>query len=207
MLEANAFDTICHEHLEYYAFRQIRSLLESHGLRVVSTQYNASNGGSARIVACHRRARYVTDTASVAAAEARERSLGVDQIGTYHRFAERAHATRRDLRQLLDRALADGQRIHVYGASTKGNTLLQFCGIDDSVVEAASERNPQKWGRRTPGTNIPIISEAESRSSAPEYLLVLPWHFRDEFVVREAPYIASGGKLIFPLPTLSVYPA
>ena len=98
------------------------------------------------------------------------------------------------------------KKIHIYGASTKGNVLLQLFGIDLTLVDAAAERNEWKFGHRTPGTNIPIISEEKSRAEKPDYYLVLPWHFRDEFVQREKDFINSGGKLIFPLPKLEIYP-
>ncbi len=107
---------------------------------------------------------------------------------------------------LLKREKSAGKSIHIYGASTKGNVLLQLFGIDASIVDAAAERNEWKFGHRTPGTNIPIISEAESRAQKPDCYLVLPWHFRDEFVKREKKFMDNGGKLIFPLPEVEVYP-
>ena len=101
---------------------------------------------------------------------------------------------------------ASGKTVHIYGASTKGNVLLQLFGIDRKLIDAASERNEWKFGHRTPGTNIPIISEENSRAQKPDYYLVLPWHFRNEFVEREQAFINNGGKLIFPLPDVEVYP-
>jgi hypothetical protein len=207
MLQANAFDAICHEHLEYYGIKQIRSLLEDNGLRVVNIEYNASNGGSSRIISCHAKASYRTDAAALAASAEREQQLALDEVNTYLRFADRVADIGRRLRELLQGARSEGRRVHLYGASTKGNTLLQFFGIGSEAVDAASERNPLKWGRRTPGTNIPIISEADSRRAKPDYLLVLPWHFREEFIERERAYVEGGGRLIFPLPALTVYPS
>jgi hypothetical protein len=105
---------------------------------------------------------------------------------------------------LLASLKAADKRIHVYGASTKGNVLLQWCGIDNRVVDCAADRNPEKYGARTIGTDIPIVSEEESRALRPDYYLVLPWHFRDEFVRRERATLTAGTKLIFPLPEISV---
>ncbi len=104
---------------------------------------------------------------------------------------------------LLDEK-AKGKSIYIYGASTKGNTLLQYCGIGKDLIDAAAERNPEKYGRRTPGTNIPIISEKEARAAKPDYFIVLPWHFKKEIIQREKEYLLSGGKLIFPLPKFEV---
>ena len=102
--------------------------------------------------------------------------------------------------------LSKGKKIHIYGASTKGNVLLQLFGIGKDLIDAAAERNEWKYGHRTPGTNIPIISEQESRESNPDYYLVLPWHFKEEFIKREKEFISKGGKLIFPLPQMEIYP-
>ncbi|MEC8135885.1 MAG: methyltransferase C-terminal domain-containing protein, partial [Pseudomonadota bacterium] len=112
----------------------------------------------------------------------------------------------KELVNVLSETKAAGKLIHIYGASTKGNVLLQLFGIGRSLIDAAAERNDWKFGHRTPGTNIPIISEAESRTQNPDYYLVLPWHFRDEFVKREKAFIDNGGKLIFPLPRVEIFP-
>jgi len=105
---------------------------------------------------------------------------------------------------MLKRMKKEGKTIHVYGASTKGNTILQWCGIDNRIVDFAAERNPDKYGAYTLGTEIPIISEAESRALKPDYYLVLPWHFKDEFVEREKDILRSGTGMIFPLPQVTI---
>ena len=125
----------------------------------------------------------------------------------YEAFARRIQKFKDDLLALLRSPRAEGKTIHAYGASTKGNTILQFTGIDRSLVECAADRNPDKWGSETIGTHIPIVSEQESRAKEPDYYLVLPWHFLDEFVEREAAYLRGGGKLIVPLPELRVIEA
>lgn len=207
MLEANAFDTICHEHLEYYAYRQLEQLVSAHGLRIFDVQFGDINGGSCRIFCCHTDAPFKENTQAIKTARSREERLKLDDLETYDFFWNKVVKVRSDLRVLLMDLRKSGHSIHVYGASTKGNVLLQFCGIDKTFIDAAAERNPEKWGRRTPGTAIPIISEEQSRRARPDYYLVLPWHFRREFELREAEYVAQGGKLIFPLPVISIFPA
>jgi hypothetical protein len=204
MLEARSFDTICHEHLEYYGLHQIEMAVESHNLRVFDIENNSINGGSARVFVCHRDGPFPTHTEHIEQARQDAEVLRLTDLATYEAFRRSAEETRRELRVFLTAEKAKGKTIHLYGASTKGNVLLQYCGIDRSLIDVAAERNPVKYGRRTPGTNIPIVSEDESRARRPDYYLVLPWHFREEFMRREANYLASGGKLIFPLPRLEV---
>ncbi|MBI4969673.1 MAG: methyltransferase domain-containing protein [Rhodospirillales bacterium] len=206
MIERNAFDTICHEHLEYYSLRQIESLLASHGLRVFDVELNDVNGGSFRLYACHQGAAHPT-VQEVEKLRARELQSGLDQMATYSDFFSRMDQIAGELAAFLRREKAAGRTICVYGASTKGNTLLQLAGIDHTIITAAADRNPSKWGRRTPATGIPIISEEQARQQRPDYFLVLPWHFKSEFLARESEYLAQGGKLIFPLPEFAVYSA
>jgi hypothetical protein len=108
------------------------------------------------------------------------------------------------LLSLLSGLKAEGKRIHIYGASTKGNTILQFCGIDHTLIDVASERNPDKYGARTLGTNISIVSEEDSRNMKPDYYLVLPWHFKNEFLQREKAALEAGVGFIFPLPEIAI---
>ena len=128
----------------------------------------------------------------------------LDTDAPYLEFQQRIDEEKEKLRALLLDLKSQGKRIHIYGASTKGNTILQFCGIDDSIIECAAERNPDKYGARTLGTNIPIVSEEESRAMSPDYYLVLPWHFKAEFVERERETLDKGVGLIFPLPTIDI---
>jgi SAM-dependent methyltransferase len=204
MLETNAFDTICHEHLEYYALAQISDLAGRHGLRVFDVQLNDCNGGSFRTAVCHRDAPFAANEEAIAALQRRERDLKLDTDEPFIDFRHRIEALRDGLVELVEREVAAGKRFYLYGASTKGNTLLQYYGLDHRHIVAAAERNPEKWGRCTPLTRIPIVSEEEARQAEPEYFLVLPWHFRAEFIEREAPYRRAGGKMIFPLPQLEV---
>jgi NDP-4-keto-2,6-dideoxyhexose 3-C-methyltransferase len=203
MLKMNSYDTVCHEHLEYYGLRQIERLAKAHGLRVFDVDLNAANGGSFRLAVCHENSFY-TETGAVKGLRQAEQKSMLDQAAPYDEFASHVSRLREQLVELVDRERATGNTFYLYGASTKGNTVLQYCGLDAKKIAAAAERNSEKWGHRTPGTGIPIISEEQARAANPNFLLVLPWHFRAEFIEREAAFRRRGGKLVFPLPTLDV---
>jgi SAM-dependent methyltransferase len=207
MLEQNAYDTICHEHLEYYSLGVLEYILGRAGMRVFGASLNDINGGSIRCIATHAD-NFALDTvpASKQLDELRqsEFDLQLDTDRPYREFQDRIETHREDLRALLRVIKQSGETIHVYGASTKGNVLLQWCGIDNSMIDCAADRNPQKHGARTLGTDIPIVSEEESRALNPDYYLVLPWHFREEFLERERETLDRGIKLIFPLPQIEV---
>lgn len=202
MLERGSFDTVCHEHLEYYSLAVIERLFGDADLEIVRAELNEINGGSIRIFAgrAGNLELLPDDASSLQRLREQEAKLKLSSPESYEAFARRAEKMRDDLVELLRSLNADGSRIHIYGASTKGNTILQFAGIDGSLIECAADRNPDKWGSETIGTHIPIISEKESRARRPDYYLVLPWHFLDEFVEREAEFLARGGKFIVPLP-------
>lgn len=208
MLEEDIFDNICHEHLEYYSLLSLESLLSRHGLKIIDVELNDVNGGSYRTYITH------TDNTSVkpfAGAEARieqlrqkEAALHLDTAKPYEAFTQHVKEIKQQIVDFIESEKAKGKSIYVYGASTKGNTLLQYFGLDNSVIAAAAERNPDKWGKHTVGTNIPIISEDEARAAKPDYFLVLPWHFLKEFLVREKEYLDNGGKFIVPLPKFQI---
>lgn len=196
MLEQNAFDNICHEHVAYYSLRSLEQLLQRHGLEVFDVELNELNGGSFRAYVQHPAVRPVTDR--VSAMRATEGHL--TEWSTYERFAERVNAIRTRLHDFVRRETAQGKSVYVYGASTRGNTLLQYFGLDHTLITAAAERNPAKYGLRTPGTQIPIVAEQQARDAQPDYFLVLPWAFLPEFQQREREFLAGGGRLIVPLP-------
>lgn len=201
MLEMNSFDTICHEHLEYYALGVIERLFAMGGLEVVRAELNDVNGGSIRLFASHRGAHDTArDAAGLDRLRSRELELGLDTPAPYQAFAQRVEAVRGDLLEALHGFKREGKTVHIYGASTKGNTLLQYVGLDSSLIECAADRNPDKWGSETIATHIPIVSEDESRARRPDYYLVLPWHFLPEFVEREQEFLGRGGRFIVPLP-------
>ncbi len=203
MLEQNAYDTICHEHLEYYGLRQISDIVSRQGLRVFDVEFNDCNGGSFRVFVCHQDAPFQVSP-NVEGTLKRETQNNLHLAKPYLEFSNRVERLRDELVQFVNSIVKSRETLYVYGASTKGNTLLQYCGLDKTQIIAAADRNPNKWGSRTPGTDIPIISEAEARAAVPDYFLVLPWHFRDEFLKREEKYLKRGGKIIFPLPELTI---
>ena len=205
MLRLNSYDTICHEHLEYYSLAVVKLILETAGMRVVDVVMNAVNGGSFAVTAAKR------SNTSIKANHAvidwlleQEHRMGLGTPKPFRDFEERVFRHREDLIRLIRSLKADGKRILGYGASTKGNVVLQFCGFTSKDIEAIAEVNPDKFGACTPGSHIPIISEAEARAMKPDYMIVLPWHFKEGIVRREKEYLASGGKMIFPFPEIEI---
>ena len=201
MLERNAFDGICHEHLEYYHLSSIEPLLARHGFEIFEAELVELNEGSIRLYV--RRAHeeplpeFVAEKKMVRANEAH---LNLDTQSPYEAFASRVESIKRKTNTFVREATGSGRLVHAYGASTKGNTLLQYFGLNAGLIQCAWERQQGKWGRQTVGTRIPIISEEEGRKMKPDYLLMLPWHFATEFTNRESAYLAGGGKFIVPLP-------
>ncbi len=204
MLRTNSYDTICHEHLEFYSFKVVKNILESCGLRIIDVQMNAINGGSFGVTACKKNAPYGSNLPIINWLVQQEEDMGLDTPRPYRDFEERVFNHRKHLRTLVEALVADGKKIIGYGASTKGNVLLQFCGLTAKNIPYIAEVNPDKYGSFTPGTNIPIISEKEARAMNPDYFLVLPWHFKTGILEREKEYMAQGGKLIFPLPEIEI---
>lgn len=204
MLRTNSYDTICHEHLEFYSFAVVKSILEQCNLRVVDVQMNAINGGSFAVTACKTNAIYPSNKPVINWLLNQEQEMGLDTPKPYRDFEERVFRHRKNLTDLVNALVADGKKIIGYGASTKGNVLLQFCGFTSKQIPFIAEVNEEKFGSFTPGTHIPIISEAEAKAMNPDYFLVLPWHFKDSILSREKEYLAQGGKFIFPLPEIEI---
>ena len=210
MLERNSYDTICHEHLEYYSLTVIEKIMARAGLKVVRIGMNDINGGSLRCYVTHFNClAYKQEdwTQEIRRVRQDEFDLELDTDKPYRHFQERINVHREKLLGLLKSLKKAGKRIHIYGASTKGNTILQWCGIDHRLIDCAADRNPDKFGASTIGTEIPIVSEEESRSLKPDYYLVLPWHFADEFLEREKATLAAGTGMIFPLPEIRIVTA
>jgi hypothetical protein len=204
MLRTNSYDTICHEHLEYYSITTVKSVLEAAGLRVLDVQMNAVNGGSFAVTASRKGSRRRSDTAMINWLLEQEKRMGMETPRPFREFEDRVFRHREDLRRLVTALVQDGKRIVGYGASTKGNVLLQFCGLGPDEIPAIAEVNPDKFGCVTPGTHIPIVSEAEARALEPDYFLVLPWHFKSGIVERERAFLEKGGKMIFPFPEIEI---
>lgn len=200
MLETTSYDTACHEHLEYYAMAQILWMAEKTGLEVVDVELNDVNGGSFSFVA-QKKGGALASSRAVEELVARERALRLDDLATYRDFERRVVAHRGELLDFIRDARAEGKRVAALGASTKGNVLLQYCGLTANEIEAIGEVNPDKFGAFAPGTRIPIVDELQLLESKPDYLIVLPWHFRSFF---ESQVRYSGLDLVFPLPALSI---
>jgi NDP-4-keto-2,6-dideoxyhexose 3-C-methyltransferase len=204
MIHRCAYDSICHEHVAYYGLAQIEALAAANGLRVFDAALTPCNGGSLRLALCHAGAAYRPERQRIGHLRRLESAAGLASPSVYAGFAANVSKSRDELLSFVCSSLRRNQSIFAYGASTKGNTLLQYCGLDGSVIAAAADRNPEKVGRRTPGTAIPIVSEETARASRPDYFLVLPWHFRREFIERESAFRNGGGRLVFPLPDLEI---
>jgi hypothetical protein len=212
MLHQLAFDNLCHEHIYYYSLLDIKRLLEAYGFRIMDCQLNDVNGGSFRLYVMKESANHslfgtqpYRDVCDVRLCSLikYEMSLNVNKE-TWLDFYDRILNLRDTTVTFIERAKADGKTVYGYGASTKGNTLLQFFGLDHTMIDAIAERSHYKWGLKTVGTNIPIVSEEEMREKHPDYLLVLPWHFINEFKQRESIYLSKGGKFIVPCPQFKI---
>ena len=204
MLRTNSYDTICHEHLEFYSLTVVKRILDNCGMRILDVQMNSINGGSFAVTACKKHATYVSNKPIIDWLLKQEDDMGLNNPKPYRDFEERVFRHKKNLTNLIESLVADGKKIIGYGASTKGNVLLQFCGLTRKQIPFIAEVNQDKFGSFTPGTQIPIISEAEARAMKPDYFLALPWHFKDSILLREKDYLAQGGKFIFPLPEIEI---
>lgn len=213
MLKQNDFGNICHEHLEYYSLQSLEYLLGLDDFAVADVELNNVNGGSFRVYIRNRTAdrkafgdeSYRQQAADrVRALRESEAQMQLDKVQPYREFAGRVQRIKHDVVDFVTNQVKQHRKVYVYGASTKGNAMLQYFGLDNSLIEAAADRNPDKWGKVTVGSRIPIVSEAEARAAKPDYFLVLPWHFLEEFSVRERDYLSSTGRFIVPLPEFAL---
>ena len=213
MIKQLAFDNICHEHVYYWGLASIEKLLKKAGLNVVDCQLNDVNGGSFRIYIKKKK----SDVTTFATAPYRdvcnvrveslikwEKGLKLDKEEIWLDFYNRIEALKKETVDFIKAEKAKGKVICGYGASTKGNTLLQYFGLDNTLIDAIAERSHYKFGLKTIGTNIPILSEEDVRAMNPDYMLVLPWHFIAEFVKREDEFLSKGGKFIVPCPNFQI---
>ena len=209
-LEKNAFDGICHEHLEYYTMQSLENLLARHGLEIFDLETREEiNEGSIRLYI--RKKDSPLGGLDGAAGKGRveslrdgEKKLGLEELNTYKVLANRIQAARQATLDFLNHEKAKGKKIHGYAASTKGNTTLQYYGITTDLLDAIADRNPTKWGKYTVASGIPIISEEDSRNQKPDYYFVLAWHFLPEFLQREQDFLKTGGKFIVSMPEFKV---
>jgi hypothetical protein len=204
MLRTTSYDTICHEHLEYYSLGVVQTILDAADLKLVDVQMNGVNGGSFAVTAAPKASGRPANRAVIDWLLGQEERMGLGTVRPFREFEDRVFRHREDLMRLLQALEADGKKVLGYGASTKGNVALQFCGVTTKELAAIAEVNAEKFGRVTPGTHIPIVSEAEAKAMKPDYFLVLPWHFKEGILQREQAYIAGGGKFIFPFPEIEI---
>lgn len=204
MLQATSYDTICHEHLEYYSLTVVCELLNAAGLKIIDVETNSTNGGSFAVTAALKQSLRPENKEMISWFLGQEKAMGLQESMVYDEFAQRVRQHRDSLVSLIHKLNSSGATVAGYGASTKGNVLLQFCEFGSQDIKFIGDVNPYKHGRVTPGSRIPIVSEEEMYSRSPDYLLVLPWHFRDFIVEKEANFLRSGGKLIFPLPKIEI---
>mgnify|MGYP001379443618 CR=1 FL=1 len=203
IIKNNIFDTICHEHLIFYSTKIIIEMMKNNGLKVFNHEYNEINGGSSRYYICHSKTNFKVSK-NIKKVLLRENLQGIELKKTYKLFFTKILNEKIKLIKLIKKIKNEKQDIHGYGASTKGNVLLQFYNINNKVVNYIADRNPLKWNSFTPGTKIKIISESQSRKIKPHFYLVLPWHFKNEILIREKNIRKKGTKFIFPLPKVRV---
>jgi hypothetical protein len=213
MIKQLAFDNICHEHIFYYSLSNLKTLLEKNGFKIMDVQLNDTNGGSFRVYVMKDKANINLFSTQpyrdvcefrINSLLSYENNLKINDPKTWNDFFDRILKLKENLTSFIKEEKLKGKKIWGYGASTKGNTLLQYFNLDSSLIDGIAERSVYKFGLKTVGTNIPIYSEADMRKAKPDYLLVLPWHFINEFIEREQEYLKSGGKFIVPCPEFKV---
>lgn len=202
MIKNRAFDNIVHEHLEYYSLESLTNLLDRHNLEVFDVELRNINGGSFRTYIRHKgglpfRAGGEERIKKLKTIEYQHR---LEDFNTYVFFETEINQIKNRVFDLIKKEVKGGKKVYIYGASTRGSVILQYFDLNAETITAAAERNEEKWGKKTAGTNIPIVSEDEARRANPDYFLCLPWFFKDEFIKREVKYLDKGGTLIFPLP-------
>ena len=213
MVQQMAFDNICHEHLMYYSLHSFKHVAEKSKFKIVDCELNDVNGGSFRVYLQKDIAKVTSFATTPYRDVARyrinstleyENTIGANTVEFYMNFYKKLQELKEKTYNFIKQEKEKGKSIWVYGASTKGNTLLQYFELDKTLIDGAAERSPYKFGLKTVGTDITIYSEQDMRKANPDYLLILPWHFIDEFKRREAPYLMSGGHFIVPCPTFEI---
>ena len=204
MIDNTSYDTICHEHLEYYALKQFQWMAQTVGLKIIDVEFNDTNGASFCLTLAKKDSSYSEAVDKVRDFLSIEEARGFNDRAVYEEFSKKSVQHKEDLLSLLKKLRGEHKKVFGYGASTKGNVILQYCGLTAEDIPYIAEVNEYKFGRFTPGTAIPIISEKEALAMHPDYYLVLPWHFKKGIIEREKEYLQSGGKLIFPLPKIEI---
>ena len=204
MIKNRSYDTICHEHLEYYSLKSLKYLLDKADLKIINLSFNQINGGSIAVDIVKKKSKYIECKHLINWVLKSEHLNKYNEIEKHKQFFKECQNHKILLKQLLLTLKKQNKKILGYGASTKGNVLLQYCGINSKILDNIAEVNKFKFNKFTPGTKIKIISEKKAKQKKPDYLLVLPWHFKDHIVKREQKFLKEGGKLIFPLPDIEI---
>jgi hypothetical protein len=204
MIKNISYDTICHEHLEFYALKQFKWMADKANLKIIDIELNRVNGASLAITFAKNKSIYQGVDNLVLDVLNKEVADGFDELAIYQDFVAKTEQHKEKLLRLLSDLKRSGKKVLGYGASTKGNVILQYCGLTKEDIPCIADVNEYKFGRLTPGTEIPIVSESEAKKLSPDYFLVLPWHFKDNIIAREQEFIKNGGHLIFPLPEIEI---
>jgi C-methyltransferase C-terminal domain/Putative zinc binding domain/Methyltransferase domain len=204
LVRNNQFDTIYHEHFSYLSFHTVKRIFESQGLELFDVEEIPTHGGSLRIYAKHRDNKKQAIAAGVAALLDKEEKAGMTTLAYYDHFQQKALKVKLELTDFLIRQKQEGKKVAAYGAAAKGNTLLNYCGIKNDLVEFVVDANPHKQGKWMPASHIPVVAEDILKRERPDYVLILPWNLKEE-IVRQLDYIKEwGGKFIVPIPHLQI---
>jgi hypothetical protein len=204
LMNENQFDTIYHEHFSYFSFITAERIFAAHGLTLYDVEELPTHGGSLRIYARHEDDPSKPVTERTKALHQREMDAGLTDLSTYADFAEQVKETKRKLLDFLIQARREGKSVAGYGAPGKGNTLLNYCGIRTDFLDYTVDRNPYKQGMYLPGTRIPIYAPDKIRETQPDYVLILPWNFKDEIMEQMDDIRSWGGQFVIPIPEVQV---
>ena len=204
MIKNFSYDTICHEHIEYYSLRSLKYILDQVNFKIIDLEFNDINGGSFAITVAKKNSKFLENKKIVNWLLKKEYDFKYNEIKTFKNFFVNCQKQKKLLIDLLRNLKDMKKKVYGYGASTKGNVILQYCGIDNNLLRYIGEVNKFKFNKFTPGSKIKIISEKELKKKKPDYLLVLPWHFKNFILKKENKFLRNGGKFIFPLPDIEI---
>lgn len=204
LVDNNQFDTIYHEHFSYLSFYTVKQIFESVSLEMFDVEEIPTHGGSLRIYAKHKSNASKQVTGNVAALLQKEISRGIADLAYYHNFQQKALDVKLAMLSFLVEQKQKGKKVAAYGAAAKGNTLLNYCGVKDDLVDFVVDSNPHKQGKYMPASHIPIVNEAHLKAARPDYVIILPWNLKDE-IKKQLAYIKEwNGKFVVPIPSLQI---
>jgi len=206
LVEGNQFDTIYHEHFSYFSFITVEKIFAAHGITLFDVETLSTHGGSLRIYGRHTADQSKPVGDRVIAMRAAEAADGITNLAYYAAFAEQVKSTKRKLLNFLIEVRTQGKTVVGYGAPGKGNTLLNYCGIRTDFIDYTVDRNPYKQGKFLPGTHIPIFGPEKIQETQPDYVLILPWNFKEEIMTQVAYIREWGGQFVVPIPEVTIYP-